>query len=292
MKKGELALLFLAATVSVGAANDFYARPGAVDSYTVLWQRQGSTPFTQAPALSGGAAQGQGAETVPQLPVNYSVPFFPQTPSGEGAQGAQGVVQSPGGEAFPVGRLFEAELLTGVLATPLADTPVVAQSTANWCGEERCPRLVLMGTASFSANARALVRFDVAVTGEGKVYTLNGFAFDPKDRLFGLNGTVADIAPTLAADLLRAAVSGLSDWVQALNRQTQTQVVSGPNGPIAVSTFEAAPFWTYSLGRIGNVFALPQNSTQIVRALVKGAGERILVASFPPGAGASRSASP
>jgi len=258
------ALIVLAAALG---QTDHYSRPGAIEPYTSLWVRQKPPSPTPPPSLplpgSGGeGTQGAGAPVGGEV----SAPTLPPLPLASRS-------------VFPA-MLLEAELVTGVMATPLAETPVLARipEGGEWCDSPPCPELYLIGYASFSPNGRAVVSFDLAYS-KGTPYQIRATAFDPGDKLFGLTGSVVDIAPTLAADLIRAAVGGLADWVQALNRQSTTTLL--PGGGLATSS-EAAPFWAYSLGRIGGIFALPQNTTAIVRALVKGAGERILVLTLPP----------
>lgn len=261
-----LATLILATAL---AQSDYYSRGTPPGSYEVLWQRAPAQPPAASPSPTPAAPlpESTPAQTAPQY--MSPIPGLPTL--------AQGAVQNLTLLPVPPGTLFKAQLLTGAMATPLMDTPVLAKAEPDWCQQEACPPLILVGTASFSATARAVLNFTAAIY-QGQMYRVNATAFDPNDRLYGLSGTVMDVAPTLAADLLRAAASGLADWVQALNKQGQTTFI--PGGGLAVST-EAAPFWAYSLGRIGGIFSLPQNSTTIVRALIRGAGETILVAVLP-----------
>jgi len=251
------------ASVAFGQS-DYYSRPNPIEPYTSVWTRPAPAPQPNpAPSSAEGVPTQVAPTPAPATPVAPTLPPLPLTTK----------------SVYPA-MLLEAELVTGVMATPLAETPVLARipKGGNWCDESPCPELYLIGYASFSPNGRAVVSFDLAYA-RGTPYQIRGTAFDPGDKFFGLTGTVTDIAPALAADLIRGAVGGLVDWVQALNRQSNTTLL--PGGGLSTST-QAAPFWAYSLGRIGGIFALPQNSTSIVRALVKGAGERILILTFPP----------
>lgn len=261
MKGRILALMLLLASVSV-AQGAYWSRPQENEPYSVVYRKTGSPPPPSAPAPQ--PEQGSPSTAPPAY-----VPFAPLPSS-----------SSPGAEetaeALPPGLLFRAELMTGVLATPLMDTPILAKAKPGWCGREECPELLLLGTATYSPNGRALLLFSYALEG-GKPKGVRAVAFDPKDKLYGVTGKVTEVAPTLAADLLRATVSGLADWVRSLERQGQVSLL--PGGGVATE-FQAPPFWAFSLGRIGGVLALPQESTAIVRALVRGAGEEILVATL------------
>lgn len=265
----RLALLATLTLATALAQSDYYSRGAPPGSYEVLWKRAPAQPPAASPYPTPAAP-------LPASPPTQTEPQYMSPIPGLSTL-AQGAVQDLTPLPVPPGTLFKAQLVTGAMATPLMDTPVLAKAEPNWCQQEACPPLILVGTASFSATARAVLNFAAAIY-QGQMYQVNATAFDPNDRLYGLSGTVMDVAPTLAADLLRAAASGLADWVQALNRQSQTSLI--PGGGLAVST-EAAPFWAYSLGRIGGIFSLPQNSTSIVRALIRGAGETILVVVLP-----------
>lgn len=271
MKGKVLVLAFLLA--SAGAAQGgYWSRSQGSEPYGVVYQRTPAAPAPASPPLPQPDPGGPppDARSFEPAPPAY-VPFAPLPPSGSLPPFAEGA-----GEALPAGLLFRAELMTGVLATPLMDTPILARAKPGWCGKEECPELLLLGTATYAPNGRALLLFSYALEG-GKPKSVRAVAFDPKDKLYGVTGKVTDVAPTLAADLLRATVSGLADWVRSLERQGQVSLL--PGGGV-VTEFQAPPFWAFSLGRIGGVFALPQESTAIVRALVRGAGEEILVATL------------
>ena len=262
-------LFLLLGSLALAQAS-YYSRPGAGGPYEVLYQRPGEggakeptpAPLFPAPGVGG-------------MDVAGGFPGYLPPPGGLPPLEGRGAALPTG--PIPPGSLLKGRLLTGLLATPLANTPVLLSLEDTWCGKDSCPRAVLIGQASFSPNARAEVIF-TALVQEGTLYSLYGVAFDPEDRLYGLTGKVTDVAPTLAADLLRSAAGGLVDWVQALNRQGQVSILPGGG---ATTSFEAAPLWAYALGRLGSTLSLPQGTTTIVRALIRGAGDTVLVAILP-----------
>lgn len=159
---------------------------------------------------------------------------------------------------------------------------MLAEAEEGWCGKGPCPRLLLLGTASLTPTGRALVVFERAVTADGP-RSVQAVGFDASDKLYGLKGEVMDIAPSLAADLLRAAFGGLSDWVKALS--SASTVTLTPQGGSAVST-QPGPFYAYPLGRIGQAVTIPNDTSALVRAVVVGAGSPLLVLTgYAPGNG-------
>jgi hypothetical protein len=179
------------------------------------------------------------------------------------------------GAASPVppGLFFRAKLITGLLASPGLASPVLLEAEPNWCGTGRCAPLRLLGLATLAANGRATVVLSQAFL-DGTPVEADAVAFDFADKGFGLQGQVLDIAPALAADLIRAAVGGLADWVRALNNQTTVTVLPGGG---AATSFQAAPLWAYALGRIGQTVAPPSEATALVRAVVVGAGAEVYI---------------
>jgi hypothetical protein len=261
-------LLAVALLVPALAQADFYARPGENAPFEIVWQRkapQGSTPAPPPSPLAGVEPLGRsdGEDALPPL-------FTPSMTTPAPTTGVR-----PRGTASPVppGLFFRAKLITGLLASPSLASPVLLEAEPNWCGTGRCASLRLLGLATLAANGRAVVVLSQAFL-DGTPVEADAAAFDFADKGFGLQGQVLDIAPALAADLVRAAVGGLADWVRALNNQTTVTVL--PGGGTSTS-FQAAPLWAYALGRIGQTVAPPSDATALVRAVVVGAGAEVYV---------------
>jgi len=261
-------LLVVALLTPALAQTEFYARPGENAPFEIVWQRkapQGGAPAPLPSPLPGTESLGgsDGEDALPPL-------FAPNltTP----APGA-GVRQRGAASPVPPGLFFRAKLITGLLASPGLASPVLLEAEPGWCGTGRCAPLRLLGLATLAANGRAIVVLSQAFL-DGTPVEADAVAFDSADKGFGLQGQVLDIAPALAADLVRAAVGGLADWVRALNNQTTVTVL--PGGGTSTS-FQAAPIWAYALGRIGQIVAPPSEATALVRAVVVGAGAEVYV---------------
>jgi len=250
------------------AQADFYARPGENAPFEIVWQRkapQGDTPTPLASRLPGAETFGgrdSGEGLLPLFTPNLATP----APTA-------GVRQGGAASPVPAGLFFRARLITGLLASPGLASPVLLEAEPNWCGTGRCAPLRLLGLATLAANGRATVVLSQAFL-DGVPVEADAVAFDSGDKGFGLQGQVLDIAPALAADLVRAAVGGLADWVRALNNQTTVTFLPGGG---AATSFQAAPLWAYALGRVGQTVAPPSEATALVRAVVVGAGTEVYV---------------
>ena len=263
-------ILVLAAALALSAfaQSSYYSRPRSEEQYKTLFSRtpqpSGNAPAPQTPTPpppTGGPGPGTSSDA--PLPL-----FAPPTAPTE-APASASARPSP----IRPGLFFKARLITGVLASPGLTSPVLIEADPGWCGSARCEPLLLLGLATLAANGRAVVVFSQGVL-NGQAVPLDATAFDASDRQFGIRGQVIDIAPALAADLIRAGFGGLADWVRALNNQTT--VTTLPGGGVATS-FQAAPFWSYALGRIGQTIAPPQDATALVRAVVAEADRELLV---------------
>lgn len=243
---------------------------GRDQGYTVVYQRL-------SPAPAGAAAV---PSSSPSQPSSTPAPSSPG--GGLFSQfGPETLSQSPVGEAgglpkLPPGLFFQAELVSGLMAPIGIASPILVRAPQGWCGGT-CGEIYLLGTASLLPTGRALVSFQVAVEGSGgkaRMWQADAVAFDAQDLMYGLKGEVVDVAPALAADLVRAAVGGLTDWADALLKAST--VVTTPNGQTTIAT-TPPPLWATALGRVGQVVAPPSNTTALVRAVVLGAGSPLRV---------------
>jgi hypothetical protein len=261
-------LLAVALLAPALAQADFYARPGENAPFEIVWQRkasQGGAPAPPPSPLPGTGTLGgdEGEDTL--------LPLF--TPNLGTPPSSTGVRPRDAASPVPPGLFFRAKLITGLLASPGLASPVLLEAEPNWCGTGKCVPLRLLGLATLAANGRATVVLSQAFL-DGAPVEADAVAFDFADKGFGLQGQVLDIAPALAADLIRAAVGGLADWVRALNNQTTVTVLPGGG---AATSFQAAPLWAYALGRVGQTVAPPSDATALVRAVVVGAGAEVYV---------------
>lgn len=216
-----------------------------------------SLSFAQQEGLSESPATS--TQPLPPVPrVGGGVPPAPATP--EPAQG--GAESEPEvtdlGALLTPGTPLQAELVTGVAATDGVAVPVIARTTGDWCGQGSCSEITWIGEASYPGTDRVDLTFTQAVVGD-TAQSVTARAFG--DQLPGMQAGVRDVTPTAMQDLLRGAVGGAADYLEALSSR-ETVVIS--EGEIVRQTAEP-DLGTYLLGRGTELFSLPSDQTSIVR---------------------------
>jgi hypothetical protein len=152
---------------------------------------------------------------------------------------------------YSPGTKLNATLLTGVLAVPgNQDFPLIAKLEDGG---------IVFGKATLDATMRIQVRF-LEVAKDGTSSSVSAQALDLRGYP-GLSGEVREEAPDVVNNLLRAAVGGISSYVEALAKSGTT---SFANGSTSVSTQVPSLGWSI-LGNIANLFQVPNDQ----RALVK-----------------------
>jgi hypothetical protein len=152
---------------------------------------------------------------------------------------------------YPPGTKLKATLLTGVLAVPgNQDFPVIAKLEDGG---------MVFGKATLDSTMRIQVRF-LEVARDGSSSSISAQALDLRGYP-GLSGDVREEAPDVVNNLLRAAVGGVSSYVEAL---TKSGTTSFSNGATSVSNPAPNLGWSI-LGNIANLFQVPNDQ----RALVK-----------------------
>jgi len=157
------------------------------------------------------------------------------------------------------GTSLQAELVTGVAAADGAAMPVIARTTGDWCEKGNCPEITWIGEASYPGTNRIEMLFSQAVVGS-TVQSITATAFD-SDRLPGVQASVRDAAPTAVQDVIRGAVGGASDYLDALNSRETVILRDGE-----IVTEQAEPdLGNYLLQRGTELFSLPTDQTSILR---------------------------
>lgn len=165
-------------------------------------------------------------------------------------------------DAYSPGQQIPAKLATEIVAPEGAQVPVVADSEgASW-----------IGTAGLDASRRVQVVFDRVVQG-GQVTELQAVALSPQG-VPGVEPILEEQAPSLASDTLRAAMNGVSAYVQGLAGASSSTVL--PSGG-AVQSKEAPPLGLTLLGEVGKLFALPQGQSSVVRLARVEKGTPVLI---------------
>ena len=221
-----------------------------------------SLSFAQHEGLSESAAASPATSTQPLLPVPQvggGVPPAPATlePAQVGAVSEPEVTDLSA--LLTPGTQLQAELVTGVAAADGVATPVIARTTGDWCGNRSCAEITWIGEASYSGTDRVELTFTQAVVGN-TAQSVAARAFGG-DGLPGVQAGVRDAAPTAVQDLLRSAVGGASDYLDAFNNR-ETVII----GEDEIIRQQAKPdLGTYLLERGTDLFSLPSDQTSIVR---------------------------
>lgn len=144
--------------------------------------------------------------------------------------------------------------------------PVVAKTTDG---------TVWMGTAKPGDTNYLQLRFTLAVQPDGTTFPVQAIALSP-DGAVGLAPKIEEKTPTLAQDLLRSAIAGVSSYVEAM-AQAST-IVQSPNGFVSIQQQVPDVKWMVA-GEVAKLFKLPQDSRAVVRIgeVPQGTELRILV---------------
>ncbi len=257
-----------ASTSSAGEANSaaggeaargglmvFVAAPRAITTTTVVpataTSSQGATaaldPTTSVAPVTAGETPAIPVSAVsapaPVPPVTAQAPSVPSAPS-----------------PYRLGQRVLATLTTGINVAQGASTLPVYASTADGT--------LWRGTVSLDPAKRVNIIFDRALLKGGTEVAVTASAYN-LDGTPGLKAQYRDIAPTLANDLIRAAVSGVKDFVDATIQATATTT----NGSTAVVQRNAPSILQSVAGSAAGVFQLPptQNTFVTVAQLPVGA---------------------
>lgn len=202
-----------------------------------------SSPQPTAPAASAGLKTLYQRSGVPSSPPSSPPPpANPATPQTSASP-------SPT-NAFAPGQRIPARLATAVLAVEKGSVPVLAESEGT----------LWIGVATLTDSKRIEIAFNQVVQ-HGQAVPIQALAFDIQG-VPGLEATIEEQAPSLASDMLRAAMSGISTYVQGLAQAGTSTVLPGGG---AVQNKEAPPLGITLLGEVGKLFALPQGQAMVVR---------------------------
>jgi hypothetical protein len=203
------------------------------------------TPENSAVLPLAGSGAGENAD-VPSQDVTTLIDRGGSSTSTT-TQASTQVTENP----YPPGTKLNATLLTGVLAVPgNQDFPVIAKLEDGG---------IVFGKATLDSTMRIQVRF-LEVARDGRSSSVSAQALDLRGYP-GLSGDVREEAPDVVNNLLRAAVGGISSYVEALAKSGTT---SFANGATSVSTQAPSLGWSI-LGNMANLFQVPNDQ----RALVK-----------------------
>jgi hypothetical protein len=168
------------------------------------------------------------------------------------------------------GQLIPATLVKDIVLAEGETKQVIADSEANWCGEE-CPSLRWLGEATLSSGGRLEVQFHEAIL-DGEAIELSGVAYGD-DNAQGLPAHIADATPTLLADLLRSSAGGVTDYVEA--QTNQRRVTSDED--TTVTEESVPPLLDFILGRAAGTLQMPEDETSVIRLAAVEKGTKLEV---------------
>ena len=229
------------------------AQAGQEKPALILQSVGGTAPplLSQAPS----AAQGSGFTLSGTQPgaggLSFAAPSTaPQSP------------QAPARSPYRIGAQLKGKLETRVLLPLLGGgqgertMPAVAKTSDG---------TVWLGEATPGAGRLVQIQFRQAVLADGQAISVSAVAVSP-DGTVGLAAKIHEQPPALAQDLLRSAISGVSDYVQAL-KEAQS-VVMTPDGFIATEKQVPDLQW-FLAGKVAEAFGLPVQPGQSVVRLAE-----------------------
>ena len=225
----------------------YLAPPHAASTTTVL-------PTSVNSSVAGPAGTA-GVSAVPVgAPVSETTPASPVatvTPPGVVATPPQATAAPAAPSPYHLGQRVLATLTTGINVAQGASTLPVYATTEDGT--------LWRGTVSLDLAKRVNIFFDRALLRDGTEVVVTASAYN-LDGTPGLKAQYRDIAPTLANDLIRAAVSGVKDFVDATIQATTTTT----NGSTAVVQRTAPSILQSVAGSASGIFQLPPNQNTFV----------------------------
>ncbi|MFC3605987.1 hypothetical protein ACFOLM_23930 [Deinococcus soli (ex Cha et al. 2016)] len=223
------------------------------------------------PVAAGAASDVSPVEFAPlAASSDTGVPVAPQ---GEGTAQAQQGTSRPGAAGVPspyrLGQRVLARLETGVYVAQGAGTLPIYASTQDGT--------LWRGTISLDRTKRVLITFDRAVLKDGQEVEVQAAAYN-LDGTPGLKAQYRDIAPTLANDLIRSAVSGVKDYVDAKLQATTTSTSAG--GAVTVQR-QVPTIWESVAGSATGIFQLPATQGTFVTVAQIPVGEQFALVYGP-----------
>lgn len=233
-----------------------------------LAQSSVSDPFTlislESSEISEATPAPQGASNGSAGHDELGDPFtLVPEPSGPEAQSS-----SPAA-LIQVGHFYQGVLLSDVVLTQGGKMlAVLSSGTTVWQGE-----------AALGPSGRVEIALKRVTLGghtypvEGSVYGLSG-----ERRTPGLGADYADQAPSLVADAVRAAMGGVSKWVDLKNNASTLTVSNGT----VISTPSDPDLLANIGGSLADLIKIPQNQTALVRvaSVAQGTPVHLFVSAF------------
>lgn len=219
----------------------------------------GSAPSSSSTPPPGNQASAfSPVPAVPQAPAFPTAPVAPtQTPSVAAAPAAP----------YPLGTRLKGRLGVGVLIAEGAPGAVAidAEDGSTWVGE-----VTLDETRRLKGKLTRVIK-------DGREYATNATLLDAEGTL-GVAARVREEAPSIAADLIRGSLRGVSDYVTAASQAKSVTVL--PGGGVAQSS-QTPPLELFMAGSLANLFALQQDKKAVVRVAQAEKGTEVVILVVP-----------
>lgn len=217
--------------------------------------------------LVGGQAQTSTPASTPTQPPapGAALPTFPSAPV---APAATGPAPAPAmASPYPLGTRLKGRLGIGVLIAEGVPGPVAvdAEDGSTWVGE-----VTLDETRRLKGKLTKAIK-------DGREYTVSATLLDAEGTL-GVAARVREEAPSIAADLIRGSLRGVSDYVTAASQAKSVTVL--PGGGVAQSS-QTPPLELFMAGSLANLFALQQDKKAVVRVAQAEKGTEVVILVVP-----------
>lgn len=224
--------------------------------------------------LVGGPAQAPDAPSSPRggvAPQAASPAFVPPAspafvpPSSPPAQTLAAPTLPP--SPYTLGTRLKGRLGVGVLIAEGAPGAVAvdAEDGSTWVGE-----VTLDETRRLKGRLTRVIK-------DGREYAVNATLLDA-DGTLGVAARVREEAPSIAADLIRGSLRGVSDYVTAASQAKSVTVL--PGGGVAQSS-QTPPLELFMAGSLANLFALQQDKKAVVRVAQADKGTEVVILVIP-----------
>jgi hypothetical protein len=171
--------------------------------------------------------------------------------------------------------VISARLVTGITAVDTTETPVVAEALNDYCNLPlACPPITFYGVATIQAANYVSIRFTYMLV-DDQLLPFRGKGLDLSSNPL-LAGRVIDEAPAVAQDLVRAALGGIGDYVDAAARQTRTVVLEDGR---TVTQSQVPSLESFIFGSAASIFDTPNQATAVIRIIQIDAGQPIKILS-------------
>lgn len=214
--------------------------------------------------LVGGPAQApQNASATASAPAPAPPAFTPPPSAPTQSQVAPSLPAAP----YPPGTRLKGRLGVGVLiaeGTPGA-VAIDAEDGSTWVGE-----VTLDETRRLKGKLMRVIK-------DGREHAVSATLLDAEGTL-GVAARVREEAPSIAADLIRGSLRGVSDYVTAASQAKSVTVL--PGGGVAQSS-QTPPLELFMAGSLANLFALQQDRKAVVRVAQAEKGTEVVILVVP-----------